>query len=398
MSYRPVDNGLFTPGAYTVASLYNLEVVPSWIRLVFVNAQATAVAITNASIALTSEPGNGYTPVDQTGSNNLSLFQAVTFNNGGADVPPSANVGGSTFSASVPGYTSGDVSVPTIFYSDWMRVTPNPRIDGGFGALLLTRVFSSDGSLHYQSSTGFAPDITTRIMSNVLDGQTNQNGAVSPYSFSSPSAGSPATAVYGIDYFAANVSAVNGFTVLNIGDSIPSGYRAGYASSFTQRACIAISTAINPVNCWNDAYGGITVKSFITKGYLDLSSNVKPNAVVMECWSRNDSQSVADYLNSWAQSIQFANYAAKMGCAPILCTAAPVYFGDPTDEVFRVASNALVRGQSAYPVLDLDAIWGTGASPNAYQTAYNFGDNIHPSDAANVAAEAVLAPMLSAVL
>lgn len=397
MSYRPVDNGLWQSGSpgYSNATIFNLETDPSWVRLVFVNDQSGPMTITNVAIALTSEVGNGYTPVNQSGANQLSLFQSVTFNNGGADLPPNAQNSGSATSASVPGYTSGISLVPTVYYSDWIKLAPNPRIDGGFGALLLARCYST-ANIRYMSSTGFAPDITTRAMSAVFDG-TPENAAASPYPFTTPQTGSPACSPYGIDYIG-SIGALQAFTVLNIGDSILSGYRSGYASAFTQRACIAISTASNPVNFWDDAYGGINVQDFITKGYRNLAGNVKPNAVVMECWSVNDSQSTSQYLNSWAQAIQFANYAAMMGCPPILCTAAPVYSSNPTNEVFRVASNALVRGQTKYPVLDLDSIWGTGASPNAYQPQYGFGDGTHQNDAANAAAAAVLAPMLSAVL
>ena len=55
-------------------------------------------------------------------------------------------------------------------------------------------------------------------------------------------------------------------------------------------------------------------------------------------------------------------------------------------------------GQRGVPVLDIDAIWGSGASPNAYRPAYDGGDHTHPNDAAAAAAAVVLRPVLRRIL
>ena len=48
-------------------------------------------------------------------------------------------------------------------------------------------------------------------------------------------------------------------------------------------------------------------------------------------------------------------------------------------------------------LLDLDTLWGTGATPNTYRREYDWGDQMHPNDAACAAAR-VLAPMLRQIL
>jgi hypothetical protein len=55
----------------------------------------------------------------------------------------------------------------------------------------------------------------------------------------------------------------------------------------------------------------------------------------------------------------------------------------------RARAAAQARGY----LLDLDALWGTGATPNTSPREYDWGDQMHPNDAARAAAARVLAPM-----
>jgi hypothetical protein len=48
--------------------------------------------------------------------------------------------------------------------------------------------------------------------------------------------------------------------------------------------------------------------------------------------------------------------------------------------------------------LGLDTLWSTGAKPNTDRHEYDWGNQMHPNDAACAAAAHVLAPMLRQIL
>jgi hypothetical protein len=99
--------------------------------------------------------------------------------------------------------------------------------------------------------------------------------------------------------------------------------------------------------------------------------------------------------------LHFAAWAKQLGCVLTLCTAAPVYAARPQAEAHRHWSNDMVRIAShmlQLPLLDLDAIWGTGATPNAYRPVYDAGDDTHPNDRASAVAAVALAQLLGPLL
>jgi hypothetical protein len=102
-----------------------------------------------------------------------------------------------------------------------------------------------------------------------------------------------------------------------------------------------------------------------------------------------------------SESLALAAWAKQQGCVLTLCTAAPVYARRPEAEAHRHWSNDLVRIAShmlQLPLLDLDAIWGTGATPNRYRTAFDAGDHTHPNDRASAVAATALAQLLDPLL
>ena len=95
-----------------------------------------------------------------------------------------------------------------------------------------------------------------------------------------------------------------------------------------------------------------------------------------------------------------ADTARRNRCAPILVTPAPVFRTNPDAEAHRQHNRARAHAaaQAAGYLLDLDTLWGTGATPNIYRRRYDWGDQMHPNGAACAAAARVLAPMLQQIL
>jgi hypothetical protein len=60
---------------------------------------------------------------------------------------------------------------------------------------------------------------------------------------------------------------------------------------------------------------------------------------------------------------------------PILVTPAPVFGTNPEAEAHRQHNRALARAATQHGgyLLDLDTLWGTGATPNTYRREYDWG-------------------------
>jgi hypothetical protein len=102
---------------------------------------------------------------------------------------------------------------------------------------------------------------------------------------------------------------------------------------------------------------------------------------------------------SFARAMAVADTARRNRCVPILVTPAPMFGTNPEAEAHRQHNRIRARtaAQARGYLLDLDTLWGTGATPNTYRCKYDWGDQMHPSDAARGAAR-VLAPMLRQIL
>jgi len=121
---------------------------------------------------------------------------------------------------------------------------------------------------------------------------------------------------------------------------------------------------------------------------------LEKRTVHLEPWTRE----MADL--SFARAMAVADTARRNRCVPILVTPAPVFGTNPEAEAHRQHNRTRGRAaaQAGGYLLDLDTLWGTGATPNTYRREYDWGDQMHPNDAACAAAARVLAPMLQQIL
>jgi hypothetical protein len=121
---------------------------------------------------------------------------------------------------------------------------------------------------------------------------------------------------------------------------------------------------------------------------------------LIQTWSGNEpwTREMADL--SFARAMAVADTARRNRCVPILVTPAPVFGTNPEAEAHRQHNRTRGRAaaQAGGYLLDLDTLWGTGATPNTYRREYDWGDQMHPNDAACAAAARVLAPMLQQIL
>jgi len=81
----------------TLTTLLHLEALPRWVRLMFFNDQDNPWTIDGAALALSGAVGDGHTPINADGVADLSLWQRVTFHNGGRDVDPLSQVEGESY-------------------------------------------------------------------------------------------------------------------------------------------------------------------------------------------------------------------------------------------------------------------------------------------------------------
>jgi hypothetical protein len=103
---------------------------------------------------------------------------------------------------------------------------------------------------------------------------------------------------------------------------------------------------------------------------------------------------------SFARAMAVTDTARRNRCVPILVTPPPVFGTNPEAEAHRQHNRGRAHAvaQAGGYLLDLDTLWGTGATPNTYRREYDWGDQMHPNDAACAAAARVLAPMLRQIL
>ena len=384
LSFR-IQNGEYawSGGAgQTFSSLYNLETVPSRVRLFWFNDRPEPWTVDAAIVAPTSAVADRITPTDGDGRANPALWRGVTFHNAATGQDPRR--------LALPGNT-GPRNQPVLLMSDWIDIAGLPRRDGGEGALLLVRCFSR-GRLRYAS--GGPPDPATKRAYHAA--WSVGNGAAPPYAMDPAFRPDSVHACYGLQY----ASAAPGITVIGIGDSIMSSLKTtGTVSGYGFRACAELSSPALPASYFNEGYSGRKSVDFGADGPRAIAL-LRPQAALIQAWSENDPWTVEAADASFAMGMRLIDAARQAGCVPILVTAAPVFAKGAKPEPFRQASNARVRemARNGIAVLDLDTIWGTGDTPNAYRRQYDSGDITHPNDAACAAAAAVLVPILRRAL
>jgi hypothetical protein len=368
--------------------LLHLEAQPSWVRLIYFNDQDTPWTVDGAAVAPSAAVGAGHTPVKADGVADPSLWQRVTFNNDGRDVDPAAQTPETTYALTLPANPPGS-EVPVFVFSDWMPITSLAR-RRGFGALLIVRTYSTE---FVRISSGGSPH---KSIGRLHAGFCADGNLTIPPWTAPQSRATGAYAVHGVQY----MSSSPGATVLGIGDSImTSSCTTGQVSGFGVRACALVSSPELPVSYVNEGYPGRNSMGFCSCGIWDIE-HLKPQVALIQTWSGNEpwTQDMADL--SFDRAMSVAARARQNQCIPILVAPSPVFGTDPEAEVHRQRNLARSRAVAQHRgyLLDLDAIWGTGATPNAYRRYYDWGDQLHPNDKACAAAARVLAPMLREIL
>jgi hypothetical protein len=374
----------------TLTSLCHLAAAPCWVRLIYFNDRDTPWTIDAAALAATSAVNDDQTPMNTAGDRDLSLWQTVTFNNSGLDIDPLAQAEGNEHALTIPA-NSRESGRPVFVFSDWMPLAAQQRRDGGSGSLMLVRTYSG-GLVRYAGSVGLPHKAIGRLHAGSW---ANGNQASAPWTApQNPDA--TVFACHGLQYISPSVGA----TVVGIGDSIMhSTCTTGELSGFGIRACAMVSTPQRPVDFVNEGYPGRNSIGFCFCGIWAIE-HLKPQIALIQTWSQNEpwTQSMADL--SFARAIAVADVARRNNCVPVFVTAAPVFAANPVEEAYRHSNLTRVRAaaeQGAY-VLDVDALWGTGASPNAYRPEFDAGDHMHPNDVGCAVAAKVLAPILQEIL
>jgi lysophospholipase L1-like esterase len=384
------------PADTTAITLDNLAGDPAWIRLVHFNDQPRPCRIDRAAIALSAAAYDGRTPVDGAGKPDAGAWRPVRYDAQGASTMPGAGPpdaeppgAGPLFSLTMPPH-EGPAAQPGLAFSDWMALPPRPRIDGGSGTLLIGRVYASEPQRGIRVGVP-DPAIGRSFAASLAAGDAAQAPWLASRARPGPTAG------YAVQY----ISRAPTLTMIAIGDSITaSAATQGGISGYAFRASVMLSRPHRRMEFFNEAVAGRRSAAFLANGRRQIAL-IRPQCGVLQCWSENDGPTRAAAEAALSESLTLAAWAKRSGCILALCTAAPVYSRCPEAEAHRRWSNDLVRIAShmlQLPLLDLDAIWGTGATPNAYRTAYDAGDHTHPNDGASAVAATALAQLLAPLL
>lgn len=375
----------------TLSHLSQLAAHPSWVRLLLFNDAPQPWRLDGACVALTSVPGDGAAPLDALGRPDPDLWRRVTFGAGQSNpwASPLLQDESEHYGVELPG-NPRESGRPVLLFSDWIALDGPPRRDGE-GALLLVRCHAREGMRH---SGGVGP-IDRRIglvhRGYVLSG----NATVPPFA-GQPRRDDTVFAAYGIEAICAQTAA----TVIGIGDSIiHSSCTTGELSGFGVRAASMVSAPARPVSYVNEGYPGRNSLGFCWTGDWMLR-HLRPQVALIQTWTQNETWDRPTAQTAFARAIALADETRRGGGVPILVTAAPVFAGQPEPERHRAENVAMVRQAAAHGmrVLDLDRIWGTGASPNEYRPDAGCGDGMHPSDEGCITAARELAPMLDEIL
>lgn len=389
LTMRPQNSAMLSAPspATTFSSLYNLESPPTWVRLVYANDLHDPESIDGAAIACTAAVGDGFTPCNGDGKPDPSQWRRVTFAAKGFDSAPGAKSDGPVLTLDVAGDASWGRNPPSLLFSDWLHMKPPQRSDGLSGYLLLVRTYSGgkfrNNAIRFYKAAG--PDI-----GRVYAGFSSPgNGATAPWRFKGEPADIPAA--YAVQY----LSATPGATVIGIGDSIQ---QPPLEIGIGMRACALASTPQLPLTFANQTRIGAPTSVFLPLGARDIEA-LRPQIMLLQMWSSNDpniTEATTDAV--FEQAMNLIALGRKHGCVPILLTAPPVR-NTPNLEPYRQRSNERVRGAASQGIglLDLDKLWGTGATPNVFREGYT-RDNVHGTDKACIAAAEALRPLFRAIL
>ncbi|HTW71172.1 MAG TPA: hypothetical protein VME47_14880, partial [Acetobacteraceae bacterium] len=372
------------------AALHQLETPPHWVRLLFANDRTTPLHVDGAAVAATSASDDDVTPINALGEADMALWQRVTFDAGGRDVDPLDAVGSDTWRIELPA-NAGPQRQPQRAASDWVPLPGLARNDQGAGALLLVRSFSS-GLQRYSGAAGQPdPAIGHRHVSFWCPGNPTAppwNAEWRPFTSLFPS--------HGLQY----IGTVPGATVVGIGShTLHAIHSDGGLSGFALRACAMVSRPNLPVSWFNETQTGGSSADYAVGGAWAIRT-LRPQIVLIESWCEYDLHLGIDAALCFARAMALADMARRAGGVPVLITPAPVFADNQAGERWRQANLAQAReaGRLGVPVLDLDALWGTGAWPNAFRPEFDRGNHRHQNRAGDLLAAEALANLLAGIL
>jgi hypothetical protein len=380
LSFRPHNDlipGFDAPSGMTFSTLYTLDAPPAWVRLVY-QARKTPYVIDGAAIATTAAVHDGVSPVNRSGTPDDTLWRRVTFNHNGDESTPAPPGTQSIYRLSVPsrqGLVMG--------FSDWVRVDPLPRSDGGHGVFVLVRTYA--GKVLPTTWIPWGEPLNHDIDCAFGSFQSEGDGTAPPWRFTGTHTNW--TGSIGLQY----VTGTPGATVMGIGDSI---MMPPYSVPFGLRASLLVSTPQRPVSYVNASYIGFHSEEYLSRAASNIAA-LKPQIVLIQTFTGNDPITDKSPDAAFKGALRLTDTAMKSGCVPIFVGPPPEPEITPAEEAVRQDGLRRTRALAAqgFAVLDIDALWTDSASPTHWRKGYNT-DRWHPSDVATAAAGKALAPIL----
>jgi lysophospholipase L1-like esterase len=397
----------FTPTAYdasnqialfatsTKSALLNLPGDATLVRFLFRSNNVTGAMTLKGYASPTTQVGDGFTACDAAGAATTANWTAMNFINAGADILPEDQAATTAVTATIP-------NTNTWYWSDWQAVTTLPRIDGGFGRLLLVRTQASANPSGVQM-LGTGGILTDTANCGGVSAQFASNTVITTLTATDFVSGSPVSHIYGAQYY----SAKPGYTMLNCGSSITQGTTTDNARSGWGRIAakaITDATGVPVTSIYNNPLVTPT-----TAAWVPVASNmirlIKPQIVTLQVANRNDPISAAQQDITWRQVLEVAQTATDNGAKVVLFTATPWNASNaPTavEDGYRQINNNRARAIAAangFALIDGDALVTDGASPARILSAYNAsGDLTHPDDAGHARIGGNLVPTLRSML
>jgi hypothetical protein len=219
-----------------------------------------------------------------------------------------------------------DPFVPTVTWSDWMKVPSIARTDGGTLPLLLARVYNPQPGYPIINVTNATVNFPTKFeatnpgrISRAIGGSGNQVATPGAW---------PASVAQNVNYqhamyirYKTNARVI---TVYGCGDSIMSGYEAEGRVSFASRAAFAASTAQRPVEYCCGGWASRPATKYIER-LQSVIGVIKPQIVPYMVTSTNDigyGQAGGTAL-AQTNAAQFIALCGANAAVPILMTPLP---------------------------------------------------------------------------
>lgn len=382
-------------GNFTFACQTPAETAYTHVRVVMWNTAATASTWGFTAVASAPTSGNDGTAL---------TWLPVYF-----DAPASSErtiglFSGTTRSVTIPAAIgSGNATIPSFVYSNWVAINSVARSDGGTKPLLQLRSWETAGVSAFNIDTGSQGQYNTQMVGREILSQIASDTDGSRVTSAASYGFTLTTSGWMPPVFIEFRSAVQVVTIATIGDSLANGQIASAppnnkSAGWVNTAAAAISTTGVPVAYLNIGYSGNPAGSF-RETARTIRDNLVPSILVVSGGSPNDGlDRCGDNL---ADIIQAVTTARAAGTQVVLTTIAPFGAGDTTANLPRTAANNQIKSLGTLgivDVLDLDLILRDPGNFNNLLAGYNSGDNIHWTQSGQTAVSTAAATLFSAMI